>query len=98
MASSATSACTEDAEPKVGTDRAAVTAWAPVGKGIAIWLDISAGAPETSMELPITATAASAMVECMLEELVGRKDWLKEVVLKDQLQNCLVWLWKRRRN
>ena len=67
MASSAVFAWTEDAVPKVGTAGAAVTARAPVGKGMEIWLDISAGAPDTSIELPITAIAVSALVKDMLE-------------------------------
>ena len=54
-------------EPKVGTGGAAVTAWAPVGKGMAIWLEISAGAAEARRELESTKMAASAVVECMLE-------------------------------
>ena len=69
VASSATSAFMEEAVPKVGTEGAAVTAWAPVGKGMEIWLEISAGAAEARMELPSTAAAARAVVEYMLEWL-----------------------------
>ena len=71
VASSATSAWTEEPVLKVGTAGAAVIATAPVGKGIEIWLDSSIAAPETSIELPIAARAASAVVKYILEQCFG---------------------------
>ena len=50
-----------------------MTAASPVGKGTEIFADSPTGVPETSIKLVIAATAASAVVECMVKYWFGGK-------------------------
>lgn len=72
VAASATEAWMEEAVPKVGTGGAAVTARAPVGKGMGIWVEISAGAAEARREVESMEKAVRKVVECMLDLLFFR--------------------------